>query len=98
MNDIPAPLLKFREDIDALDQALIDILAKRYAVVRNVGHFKKDAQMDAVQPQRAQAVKDAAVALGVQKGMSEEFMRALYDLLIDHAHEIEHEILGDSHE
>lgn len=94
--DVPPELLKMREEIDALDQALIDVLAKRYDVVRRVGEFKTEHDMEAVQPVRAQAVKDRAVDLGEAKGLDREFTRKLYDLVIDHAHDMEHEILGVS--
>ncbi len=94
--DVPPELLKMREEIDALDQALIDVLAKRYDVVRRVGEFKTENDMEAVQPVRAQAVKDRAVDLGEAKGLDREFTRKLYDLVIDHAHDMEHEILGVS--
>ena len=94
--DVPPELLKMREEIDALDQALIDVLAKRYDVVRRVGEFKTEHDMEAVQPVRAQAVKDRAIDLGEAKGLDREFTRKLYDLVIDHAHDMEHEILGVS--
>lgn len=94
--NIPEELLAMRREIDDLDQALVDVLAKRYDVVRRVGEFKTEHNMDAVQPIRAQAVKDRAIDLGEASGLDREFMRKLYDLVIDHAHDMEHEILGDA--
>ena len=94
-DDTPKELLNFRAQIDAIDTALVDLLAQRFDVVRQVGEFKATKNMDAVQPVRAQAVKDAAVAMGVSKGLDEVFMRKLYDALIDYAHDMEHEILGE---
>lgn len=94
--NIPEELLAMRREIDELDQALVDVLAKRYDVVRRVGEFKTRHNMEAVQPVRAQAVKDRAVDLGTAQGLDREFMRKLYDLVIDHAHDMEHEILGDT--
>lgn len=93
--DIPPELVNFRAQIDAIDTALVDLLAQRFDIVRQVGAFKRTREMDAVQPVRAQAVKDAAVSMGVAQGLDEAFMRKLYDALIDYAHDIEHDILGD---
>lgn len=93
--EIPPELVNFRAQIDAIDTALVDLLAQRFDVVRQVGEFKRIRNMDAVQPVRAQAVKDSAVSMGVQQGLDEAFMRKLYDALIDYAHDIEHEILGE---
>ncbi|MBL4805333.1 MAG: chorismate mutase [Alphaproteobacteria bacterium] len=90
----PPELLRMRQEIDALDKTLIDILARRYNVVRRVGEFKIKHNMEAVQPVRAQAVKDRAVDMGAAQGLDREFTRKLYDLVIDHAHDMEHEILG----
>ena len=92
----PEELLALRREIDDLDQALIDVLAKRYDVVRRVGEFKTEYNMEAVQPVRAQAVKDRAIDLGAAQGLDREFMRKLYDLVIDHAHDMEHDILGET--
>ena len=97
-SNTPPELLAMREEIDTLDHALVDILAKRYDVVRRVGEFKIGHNMEAVQPVRAQAVKDRAVEWGAEKGLDREFMRKLYDLVIDHAHDMEHDIMGVSEE
>ena len=96
MGDVPDELKKYRDEIDVCDRALVEALIRRFDVVRRVGEFKNNAQMDAVQPARAQAVKDQAIEWGVSQGLSDDFMRRLYDMVIDYAHEIEHEILDDA--
>jgi len=92
--DTPPELEVFRQQIDEYDQELIAILARRFGVVRQVGVFKVGAQMEAIQSARAQAVKDRAVRLGQEQGLDPNFMRRLYDVMIDYAHDIEHEILA----
>ena len=86
-------LEEYRREIDALDIELIDVLARRIDVVRKVGHLKAETDMSVVQPTRAQAVKDRAAEMGLAKGLDEAFVRKIYDLMIDHAHALEHEIL-----
>ncbi len=89
----PPELEAFRQQIDEYDRELIAALARRFGVVREVGAFKIGEQMEAIQPARAQAVKDAAVRMGQEQGLDPDFMRRLYEVLIDYAHDIEHEIL-----
>jgi len=91
---VPPELEEYRKEIDACDQALIEALARRFEVVRKVGALKIDKDMDAVQPTRAQAVKDRAVRLGQDQGLDVDFMRRLYEVLIDYAHDLEHDILN----
>ncbi|MEM7650644.1 MAG: chorismate mutase [Pseudomonadota bacterium] len=93
--DIPQELEEYRKQIDECDAALIKALAERFEIVRKVGALKVGEGMDSIQPARAQAVKDQAVELGKAHGLDEAFMRRIYDALIDYAHHIEHEIIGD---
>ncbi|MCB9983863.1 MAG: chorismate mutase [Rhodospirillales bacterium] len=94
----PPELEAFRREIDACDRELIEILARRFGVVRRVGQFKIGAQMEAIQPARAQAVKDRAVRLGLEQGLDPDFMRRLYEVMIDYAHDLERDILAGAAE
>lgn len=87
-------LEEYRAEIDALDRELIDILARRIRVVEAVGRLKAEESIAVVQTKRAEEVKRRNTALAVEKGIKPDFARRLYDLLIDHAHELEHEILA----
>ncbi len=91
-------LEEYRRQIDTLDIEFIDVLARRIAVVRAVGHLKAQTGLNVVQPARAQLVKDRAAAMGKEKGLDEEFVRAIYDMMIEHAHVLEHDILNASRE
>lgn len=81
-----------RRQIDALDIELIDVLSRRIDVVRKVGELKAGTDISVVQPARAQAVKNRAAEMGIDKGLDETFVRKLYDLMIDYAHDLEHDI------
>lgn len=85
-------LEEYRKEIDALDIELIDVLARRMDVVRKVGELKAGTDISVVQPARAQSVKNRAAEMGVAKGLDEAFVRKIYDTMIDHAHELEHDI------
>lgn len=85
-------LEELRKQIDVLDIELVDVLARRIDVVRKVGELKAGTDISVVQPARAQAVKNRAAEMGAAKGLDEVFVRKLYDLMIDHAHDLEHGI------
>lgn len=85
-------LEKFREQIDALDVELIDLLARRFAIVRSVGHWKAENNVKVVQSQRAEEVKDRVSDMAAQKGINPDLIRHMYEKMIDEAHIIEHAI------
>ncbi len=85
----------YRIEIDALDRELIDVLARRFAVVRKVGHYKIKNHMEAIQPERAAAVKTRAIKMGDNAGLDSAFVQKIYDALIDYAHDLEHDIMGE---
>ncbi len=91
--DAKEQLEEYRKQIDGLDIELIDVLARRIDVVRRVGELKASADINVIQPKRAEMVKDRAAKMGAEKGLDEGFVRAFYDLMIDHAHVLEHAIM-----
>ena len=93
--NIPEELVGFRAQIDALDDELMELFAKRFQVVRNVGHMKAEKGMQVVQSQRAEEVIESAVQIAKQKGVPEDFIRKLYEMMIDEAHVIEHAIVDN---
>jgi len=90
-------LENYRQQIDALDRQLIDILAKRFDIVRAVGRLKTEYNIEIVQPQRAELVKTRAVEMAIEKNIDPDFIRKLYTDLIDLAHVMEYRI-KDGHE
>lgn len=86
-------LEKYREQINALDRQLIDLFAKRFDIVRAVGELKAEKGIKVVQSERVVEVTDRAVQMGLEKNLDEDFIRGLYKLMIDLAHDMEHEIV-----
>lgn len=94
-DQIPEELEGYRVAIDALDVELIDNLAKRFDIVHRVGELKRREGLSVVQAKRAEEVKDRAAALGEARGLDPQFVRSLYEMMIDHAHVLEHEIVDE---
>jgi len=51
-DSVPTALGKARIEIDAIDQQLVALIAKRFAVTHQVGLIKAEQKLDAVDPQR----------------------------------------------
>lgn len=89
-------LVEFRRRIDDLDLQIVDLLAARLAVCREVGAFKAERGIDVRQPARMKEVKASKAALGEALGLRPDFMRRLYEMIIDEACALEDQILDTS--
>jgi chorismate mutase-like protein len=94
--DVPALLAPYRERIDRLDRAIIDLLAQRYAVIREVGHLKAGKAVPAVIQTRVDEVRENAARMAAEAGLDEDFIRHLYAQLIAHSCALEDEIIEAS--
>lgn len=74
-------LAEVRENIDALDQKIVALLAERGRYVKDAARFKRDAfQVSA--PARQQQVIDKVLALAERHGAYPEVVEACYRALI----------------
>ena len=51
-----AQLAKYREEIDAIDREIVDILNRRTRVVEEIGRVKQDVQFPVYEPKRERDV------------------------------------------
>jgi chorismate mutase len=79
----------YRAEIDVIDEQMVDLLVKRFDVVHAVGELKARENIAVVQSARAQAVKDRVAAMAQARGLDGDLLRAIYTLIIDHAHKVE---------
>ncbi len=70
-------LSQLRRQIDSLDDELVDLLAKRMTVCREVGHFKAEHSMPIVQTGRYNDLMQRRVDQARQVGLSPDFMRTI---------------------
>ncbi len=78
--DAPAPaesLMQLRRQIDQLDNELLEVLAKRMNISREIGEYKKNHNMPIVQAGRYGDIMSTRIMAAKQMGMSEEFMRSV---------------------
>jgi chorismate mutase len=86
-------LLRFRKELDELDCRLMDTLAQRFAICRQVAEYKAEHQIPMMQPARVLEVKKRAAQRALAAGLTERFGLELYDLIISEACRMEDEII-----
>ena len=82
-----------RQRIDSIDQQLMQLLETRFRCCLAVGELKRRYDRPVMQPSRVQEVTDRAAAAGAARGMSPEFARQMWQLIIDEACRMEHDLM-----
>lgn len=80
---VPDELLALRDKIDALDEELITILAKRFEVTGAVGQLKADNNLSSVDPLREQEKLLRLKALAADACLNDEFVLKLFQMVFD---------------
>lgn len=76
-------LAELRQQIDELDDQLLELLAKRMRVSREIGTFKKEHGMTVVQTGRYDEILQKRISQAQEMGMGEEFMRTVLEAIHD---------------
>lgn len=64
-----------RESIDAIDRDIIDMLAKRMRISRQIGRCKNDNHITILQPERWDSLFRQRTQQGIGQGLTPDFMR-----------------------
>ena len=79
---VPAEnLTSLRQQIDQLDNDLLDILAKRMNISREIGKYKHSHNIPIVQSRRFSDIMSSRITAAKNLGMSEEFMRTVFSAI-----------------
>ncbi len=70
-------LSALRQQIDELDEQLLSLLAQRMRISREIGAYKKEADMPILQTNRYNEILQKRICQAIELGMSEEFMKEL---------------------
>ncbi len=70
---------ELRKQIDELDNQLMDLLAKRMRVCREIGQYKKEHNMTVLQHARYSEILDKRGAQGSLCGMGTEFVKKIFE-------------------
>ncbi|MEX2582692.1 MAG: chorismate mutase [Gemmatimonadota bacterium] len=81
-DDATSELNRIREEIEAIDRSLIELIAKRVHFARRVGAVKRAAGLPTLDPPREAAVVRRAGALARDAGLDDEDVRYIFWHLI----------------
>jgi len=70
-----------RKQIDTIDNDILELLAKRMRVSREIGTYKKEHSMTVVQTRRYSEILSKRGAQGALCGMSAEFVKAVFEAI-----------------
>ena len=76
-------LMKYRNEIDELDDQLMEILAKRMEISRNIGEYKKLHNLTVRQADRYREIIEKRALQGSLNGMSDNFVRKIFENIHD---------------
>jgi len=82
-------LADWRKQIDKIDEELINVLAKRINIVREIGKYKKENGIPPLDEKRWQEVLKSKLSKACLLNISEKFIKKLYEVIHDHSLEIE---------
>ena len=74
-------LEKLRRDIDAVDEELIALLARRMEISEEIGEYKRQRGMAVVQPERYRALMEKRVEEGEAMGLRSAFIRRVLGMI-----------------
>ena len=72
-------LTELRSQIDSIDNDLLDMLAKRMRVSREIGQYKKEHNIQVLQAARYDEIMQKRVILGESLGMSGDFIKTFLE-------------------
>ena len=72
---------QLRKQIDELDNDLMDLLAKRMRVCREIGQYKKEHNMTVLQANRYNEILEKRGAQGVLCGLSAESVASIFETI-----------------
>lgn len=67
----------FRQKVDLVDVQILELMADRFQIIKQIGEYKREQNLAVYQPSRWQNVMESRIKAGVKKGMTEKFMKSL---------------------
>jgi chorismate mutase-like protein len=82
-------LPELRAEIDEIDAAIVELLARRLDVCRDVAHVKQGSDASVIQPQRVREVLSSRRQWAINAGVDADFVEQLFRVLLIETHRIE---------
>ena len=80
---------KYREEIDAIDQQIIDLLTQRFKQVREISRYKKEHGLKALGQNRWQSVLNSKLELAKTNELDPKMVEEIYNIIHKYAIQIQ---------
>jgi chorismate mutase len=77
--DLTTSLATLRKQIDEIDNDLIDLLARRMGISREIGQYKKEHGLTVVQTKRYSEILDKRAAQGALRGIESDCIKKIFE-------------------
>jgi len=91
--DFENRLEMLRNRIDAIDNELLELLSSRVEIVKEIGKYKRDNNVTALQMSRWSQLMENRVKLGVKMNLDETFVKILFQLIHEDSVRMQTEIM-----
>lgn len=81
-----------RKKIDSLDKQLIELMAKREVIVKEIGIYKAKNHIPPLQTARFQQVLQKNIEAGKKQGLSQDFVTEVFNAIHKESLRIEEEV------
>ena len=85
-----------RNELDALDVQLLDVLRRRIECCVSIAELKREHDIPMMQPGRVGVVHQRAEAFGREHGINTDFLRSLYEVIITETCRVEDLIIDEA--
>jgi 4-amino-4-deoxychorismate mutase len=83
-----------RAHLDEIDGCLFDTLRERIECCVRIAQYKRSHGVPMMQPHRIELVQRRAMRYGQEHGISPDFLRRLYELIIEETCRVEDLVIG----
>ena len=78
-----------RKEIDIIDKQLVELIAKRIEVVKKIGIFKRQNNLQVVDEDRFNKVLEKVKHIALKKSISTNFIDEIYNIIHKYSCEVE---------
>jgi chorismate mutase len=93
--DFETQLDVLRNRIDAIDSELLELLASRVGIVKQIGKYKRDNNVTALQINRWTQLMENRVRMGTNLNLNETFVKILFQLIHEDSVRMQTEIMDE---
>ena len=85
---------QLRAKIDVIDENILYSLGSRMKISRKIGEIKKNSNIAILQTSRWDAVLAKVIEKGTEHGLSEEFVKAVFNAIHEASVEVQNEVIS----